>query len=64
MNSIKKIIYNIIKEPLGLIGLILVFSIIILSIGADLFAPFEPSKINIRDKLQNPSILHILGTDQ
>jgi len=64
VNSIKKIIYNIIKEPLGLIGLILVFSIIILSIGADLFAPFEPSKINIRDKLQNPSILHILGTDQ
>ncbi len=64
MNSIKKIIYNIIKEPLGLIGLILVFSIIILSIGADLFAPFEPSKINIRDKLQNPSFLHILGTDQ
>ena len=64
MNLFKTIIFKIIKEPLGLIGLILVFSIIVLSVGADLFAPFEPSKINVRDKLQNPSLLHILGTDQ
>ena len=64
MNLFKTIIFKIIKEPLGLIGLILVFSIIFLSVGADLFAPFEPSKINVRDKLQNPSLLHILGTDQ
>jgi len=64
MNLFKTIFLKIIKEPLGLIGLILVFSIIILSVGADLFAPFEPSKINVRDKLQNPSLLHILGTDQ
>ena len=60
----KKIIYEIIKEPLGLIGLTLVSLIIFLSFGADLFSPFAPSQINIRDKLQNPSLIHILGTDQ
>jgi len=60
----KKIIYEIIKEPLGLIGLTLVSLVILLSFGADLFSPFEPSQINIRDKLQNPSLVHILGTDQ
>ena len=60
----KKIIYEIIKEPLGLIGLTLVSLVIFLSFGADLFSPFAPSQINIRDKLQNPSFMHILGTDQ
>jgi len=60
----KKIIYEIIKEPLGLIGLTLVSLVIFLSLGADLFSPFAPSQINIRDKLQNPSLIHILGTDQ
>ena len=60
----KKIIYEIIKEPLGLIGLTLVSLVILLSFGADLFSPFAPSQINIRDKLQNPSLIHILGTDQ
>ena len=60
----KKIIYEIIKEPLGLIGLTLVSLVIFLSFGADLFSPFAPSQINIRDKLQNPSLTHILGTDQ
>tara|TARA_B100001063_G_scaffold43801_1_gene37530 strand:- start:1823 stop:2662 length:840 start_codon:yes stop_codon:yes gene_type:complete len=60
----KKIIYEIIKEPLGLIGLALVSLVIFLSFGADLFSPFAPSQINIRDKLQNPSLIHILGTDQ
>ena len=60
----KKIIYDIIKEPLGLIGFTLVLFVIFLSFGADLFSPFEPSEINIKDKLQSPSFLHILGTDQ
>ena len=60
----KKIIYEINKEPLGLIGFTLVLIVIFLSFGADLFSPFEPSKINIKDKLQSPSFLHILGTDQ
>ena len=41
----KKIIYEIIKEPLGLIGLTLVSLVILLSFGADLFSPFEPSQI-------------------
>ncbi len=60
----RKIIYDIIKEPLGLIGFTLVLFVIFLSFGADLFSPFDPSKINIKDKLQGPSFLHILGTDQ
>ncbi len=60
----KKIIYDIIKEPLGLIGFTLVLFVIFLSFGADLFSPFDPSKINIKHKLQSPSFLHILGTDQ
>ena len=60
----KKLIIDIIKEPLGLIGLTLVSIVIIFSFGADLLSPFEPSKINIKDKLQGPSFIHILGTDQ
>lgn len=58
--SLKRVLH----EPLGALGLVLVVFVLISAIGADVFAPFEPNKIDIRSKLQPPSAEHFLGTDQ
>jgi len=55
---------RVMREPLGALGLVLVVFVIVSAVGADVFAPFEPNKIDIRAKLQAPSAEHFLGTDQ
>ena len=55
---------RVLREPLGALGLILVVFVIVSAVGADLFAPYDPNKIDIRAKLQPPSTEHLLGTDQ
>jgi peptide/nickel transport system permease protein len=55
---------RVLREPLGAMGLFLVIFVLISAIGADLWAPYEPNKIDIRSKLQAPSAAHYLGTDQ
>ena len=55
---------RVMREPLGALGLVLVVFVIVSAVGADVFAPYEPNKIDIRSKLQPPSAEHFLGTDQ
>lgn len=55
---------RVVREPLGALGLAMVVVILVSAIGADWFAPFEPNKIDIPNKLQSPSAEHFLGTDQ
>jgi len=58
------VLRRITHEPLGLIGLILVILIVISAILAGVVAPYDPVALNIVDRLQGPSINHLLGTDQ
>ena len=58
------IIKRICSEPLGLIGLILVVLIVVSAVFAGLLAPYDPIALNITDRLQAPSLNHLLGTDQ
>jgi peptide/nickel transport system permease protein len=37
---------------------------VISSLGASIFAPYDPIQLNIMERLQGPSANHILGTDQ
>lgn len=62
--SLWRSLKRVLREPLGALGLVLVVFVIVSAVGADLFAPFEPNKIDIRAKLQPPSAEHLLGTDQ
>ena len=62
--SVWRALRRVMREPLGALGLVLVLFVLISAVGADYFAPFEPNKINIRAKLQPPSMEHLLGTDQ
>lgn len=55
---------RVLREPLGALGLTLVVFVLVSAIGADWFSPYEPNKIDIKSKLQPPSVEHILGTDQ
>ncbi len=60
MDTIKRVT----RDPLGLIGMVLVVVIVISALFAGLIAPYDPIKLNIIDRLQGPSWAHLLGTDQ
>ena len=54
----------LIRDPMGLMGLILVTLFILMAIAAPILAPYDPLALNVRAKLQAPSLAHWLGTDQ
>ncbi len=54
----------VIKEPTGLFGLVLVTFIVCSALFAAVLAPYDPVALNITDRLQSPSLSHLLGTDQ
>jgi peptide/nickel transport system permease protein len=59
-----KLIYRLCRDPMGVVGLLIVISFLIIAIFADFLAPYDPSKIDILNKLQGPSVEHLFGTDQ
>ena len=59
-----KLIYRLCRDPMGVVGLLIVISFLIIAIFADFLAPYDPSKIDILNKLQSPSVEHLFGTDQ
>lgn len=55
---------RIVREPLGLVGLVLVILMVSSALLASVIAPYDPVGLNIMDRLQGPSGNHLLGTDQ
>lgn len=51
------------RDFLGLLGLILVAGMIFSALGADWIIPHDPNAIQIRQRLQSPSLDHLMGTD-
>ena len=62
-NSVS-VIRKLIRDPMGAVGLLIVLSFLLIAIFADLIAPYDPNKIDILNKLQGPSLNHLVGTDQ
>lgn len=58
------ILQGVARDQLGLIGLIIVGSIVFAAIFAAWIVPYDPIAMNIPDRLQGPSSAHLLGTDQ
>lgn len=54
----------LIRDPMGLMGLILVALFLVMAIAAPILAPYDPLALDVRAKLQAPSLAHWLGTDQ
>jgi len=55
---------HLLRDPLAMIGLVLVVIIVGSAILAPLLVPHDPNKINVRYRLKGPSAEHWIGTDQ
>jgi len=64
LHGLSATLQQLIHRPAGLIGLIIVVGLIILAVVPGVFAPFEPDAQTISDRLQGPSMEHLLGTDR
>src|SRR5262245_25152654 len=63
-SGVLEILKRVMRDPLGLLGLILVVIVLGAAIFADVISPYDPAKIDVLNKLQSPSAAHWLGTDQ
>jgi peptide/nickel transport system permease protein len=54
---------RVLRDPLGALGLALVLLFVLGAVLAPLVAPYEPNALDIRARLQGPSLAHFLGTD-
>jgi peptide/nickel transport system permease protein len=54
---------RVLRDPLGALGLALVLLFVLGAVLAPWVAPYEPNALDIRARLQGPSLAHLLGTD-
>lgn len=52
------------RDRLGMVGLVIVVLIVLSAVFADWIVPYDPIALNIKDRLQGPSMTHLFGTDQ
>lgn len=52
------------RDPLGMMGLVIVLTIALAALLAPVLAPYDPLEIDVYDRLVSPSWQHWLGTDQ
>ena len=57
-------IYLLRRNPMTMLGLVIIIIILIAAIFAPLLAPYDPLEVNPIDRLQAPSLQHIMGTDE
>lgn len=62
--DIPQILRDLVRKRLGLAGLAIVSSIVILSLIAPLITPYDPLDQRLDERLQPPSPAHIMGTDK
>jgi peptide/nickel transport system permease protein len=55
---------RLLRDPMGLLGLILVAAFVAMALFAPWAAPYDPLKIDVANKLKPPSMAHWAGTDQ
>ena len=55
---------RLIRDPLGLLGLVLVTVLLLGALFADRVTPYSPKAIDVKNRLAAPSTSHPLGTDQ
>ncbi|WP_170351177.1 ABC transporter permease [Ruegeria atlantica] len=63
-SELSQIIVGVARDPLGLMGLIIVGIIVFCAIFAAWIVPYDPIAMDIKSRMQGPSAAHLLGTDQ
>lgn len=56
--------YKCKKNPLMILGVVVLLTILLLSLFAPLISSYDPTKINIRERFAPPSAAHWFGTDE
>jgi peptide/nickel transport system permease protein len=56
--------YHLRKNPLVLLGAIVVFAWVLIALGAFIFDPSDPLKQEVSNRMQSPNGAHLLGTDE
>ena len=56
-------LWQLLRDPLGCFGLILVLLIILSAVGADFLSPYDYKALDIKARLEAPSWTHLMGTD-
>ena len=62
--EVAQILHHLLRDPLGFTGLIIVSVIVLAAVFADWIVPYDPIALNIKDRMQGPSLAHLMGTDQ
>lgn len=62
-SEFKRMISVFFGRPLPVVGLICIVFLIVIAVFAPLIAPYDPYKMDILNKLEEPSREHLLGTD-
>lgn len=57
-------IFKIAKNPIGLIGLMIVFLLVLAAIYPRFFTSINPYEMNVVERLRHPDRDHLLGTDE
>jgi peptide/nickel transport system permease protein len=52
------------RQPLAVIGLVLLATFILCAIFAPLLAPHDPNQLNLNDRMASPAAGHLFGTDE
>ncbi len=58
------LVYFLKKNPLAVLGIVLLFIIILACLCAPLLTDYSPTKTSLREQLSAPSSKHLFGTDQ
>lgn len=59
----RHLVREIARRPTAAIAALLILGMVLTAIFAPLIAPYDPTQINVFDRLQAPSMAHWLGTD-
>jgi peptide/nickel transport system permease protein len=63
-NAVVDVLIRLVREkPLGLVGGVIVLTLFLTGVLADVLAPYGFNEINLADRLSPPSAAHILGAD-
>jgi peptide/nickel transport system permease protein len=52
------------RQPLAVIGLVLLATFILCAVFAPLLAPHDPNQLNLNDRMASPAAGHLFGTDE
>lgn len=64
MNPLQRFWRNLSRNPITLWGLVIIVIMLLVALLSPSLAPHEPDMVNLAERLQPPSVTHLLGTDQ